>query len=60
MGIVLTSLGIAMLGGATYLWVRRAREREVMEADDVPDISFDVAPTVDVRGGAGVVISGRF
>jgi hypothetical protein len=54
LGLVLTTLGVLMLGGAVYLWVDDASAM----SDDVGDVAF--APTLRTDGGAGVSVSGVF
>ena len=65
LGITLTVLGIAMLGGSTYFWLTlddddEARE-DLLDEQDLPTdpVSFGVTPSVSANGGS-LLIHGTF
>lgn len=65
LGITLTVLGIAMLGGSTYFWVTLGDEDEasddLLDEDDLPTdtVSFGVTPSLTADGGS-LLIHGTF
>jgi hypothetical protein len=54
LGITLTSLGVALVGVATWLWIDYAQTR------NAPAPRLTLLPSVDPSGGAGLVFGGRF
>lgn len=65
LGITLTVLGIAMLGGSTYFWLtlddEDAAAEDLLEEDELPTdtASFGVTPSLTADGGS-LLIHGTF
>ena len=60
LGIVLTSLGIAMLGGATYLWITQSEPDQSATEESPVEEAVHFFPDFGLDGSVGFCIEGVF